>query len=140
MDAYPDVSCFMALALYIPILLSSAQKHEQSIHHLSHHHCQPADTACWTNCQVAPGGSGFFGNQPSLMENSSLNLGKLSQLNISDCVRIKVESLVKYLKFNLVILNYFKSMCNRCVVSQISCGSTKLDKIKIVSELVLKPS
>lgn len=84
MDAYPEVSCLMVLALYITILLSSAQRHEQSMQHLSHHRCQPADTACWTNSQVAPGGSGFFGNQPSLMGNSFLNLGGLSQLNISD--------------------------------------------------------
>lgn len=31
MDVYPEVSCLMVLALYIPILLSSAQKHEQSM-------------------------------------------------------------------------------------------------------------
>lgn len=60
MGADPEVSCLMVLALYITILLSSAQKHKQSMHHLSHHRCQPADMACWTNCQVALGGESLW--------------------------------------------------------------------------------
>lgn len=31
-------------------------------------------------------------------------------------------------------------MCSRCVVSQISCGSAKVDKIHIISEPTLKSS